>query len=70
MKKGHPQMILTETKPFPIDNPEPLYAAPQPRQWVGLTPQEVTALIMEGAAGGGWQGFAQRLSDKLMEKNA
>ena len=39
------------------------------REWVDATPQEVTALIMEGAAGGGWQGFAQRLSAFLKEKN-
>ncbi len=37
----------------------PLYAAPVRTK--DLTPHEITALIREGAAGGGWQGFAQRV---------
>lgn len=39
------------------------------RECVDLTCQEVTALIMEGAAGGGWQGFAERVQDAFKEKN-
>ena len=38
-------------------------------EWVDLTCEEVTALIREGAAGGGWQGFATRLQDAFKEKN-
>lgn len=37
--------------------------------WKELTPQEVYDLIREGAADGGWQHFAQRVSAKLKEKN-
>ena len=49
----------------------PLYAAPvsAKREWVDLTCQEITALIMEGAAGGGWQGFAERVLAAFKEKN-
>ena len=47
----------------------PLYAAPVERQWVDLTCEEVTALIRDGAADGGWQGFATRLQDAFKEKN-
>ena len=39
------------------------------REWVDLTCEEVTALIREGAAGGGWQGFATRIQDAFKEKN-
>jgi len=47
------------------------YAAPvsAKREWVDLTCQEITALIMEGAAGGGWQGFAERVLAAWKEKN-
>ena len=34
-----------------------------------LTPHEITALIREGAADGGWQGFAQRVIAADREKN-
>lgn len=49
----------------------PLYASPvsAKREWVGPTPQDVYGLVREGAAGGGWQGFASRLSAWLKEKN-
>ena len=51
----------------------PLYAEPVDakaiREWVDLTCEEVTALIREGAADGGWQGFATRVQDALKEKN-
>lgn len=36
---------------------------------VKLTPQEVYDLIREGAADGGWQGFASRVQDAFMAKN-
>ena len=36
-----------------------LYAAPVRTK--DLTPHDITALIREGAADGGWQGFAQRV---------
>ena len=39
------------------------------REWVDLTCEEVTALIREGAAGGGWQGFATRVQTAFKEKN-
>ena len=54
-----------------VDVGQPLYAAPvsEKREWVDLTCQEVTALIMEGAAGGGWQGFAERVQAAYKEKN-
>ena len=39
------------------------------REWVDLTCEEVTALIREGAADGGWQGFAIRLQTAFKEKN-
>ena len=39
------------------------------RKCVDLTCQEITALIMEGAAGGGWQGFAERVQAAFKEKN-
>ena len=39
------------------------------REWVDLTCEEVTALIREGAAGGGWQGFATRVQNAFKEKN-
>ena len=39
------------------------------RKCVDLTCQEITALIMEGAAGGGWQGFAERVLAAWKEKN-
>ena len=39
------------------------------REWVDLTCEEVTALIREGAADGGWQGFATRVQDAFKEKN-
>ena len=47
------------------------YAAPvsAKREWVDLTCEEVTALIREGAADGGWQGFAIRLQTAFKEKN-
>ena len=47
------------------------YAAPvsAKREWVDLTCGEVTALIREGAADGGWQGFAIRLQTAFKEKN-
>jgi hypothetical protein len=38
-------------------------------EWVDLTPHEVTEQIREGAADGGWQGFAQRITAKFKEKN-
>ena len=43
------------------------YAAPV--QQIDLTPYEITALIRDGAAGGGWQGFAQRVIAADREKN-
>ena len=39
------------------------------REWVDLTCEEVTSLIREGAAGGGWQGFAKRVQTAFKEKN-
>ena len=39
------------------------------REWVDLTCEEVTALIRDGAADGGWQGFATRVQDAFKEKN-
>lgn len=36
---------------------------------IKLTPQEVYDIIREGAAGGGWQGFASRVQDAFMKKN-
>ena len=39
------------------------------REWVDLTCEEVTMLIREGAADGGWQGFATRVQDAFKEKN-
>ena len=39
------------------------------REWVDLTCEEVTGLIREGAADGGWQGFATRVQDAFKEKN-
>lgn len=36
---------------------------------IKLTPQEVYDIIREGAAGGGWQGFASRVQDAFMIKN-
>lgn len=39
------------------------------REWVDLTCEEVTALIREGAADGGWQGFAERVQAAYKEKN-
>ena len=43
------------------------YAAPVRTK--DLTPHEITALIREGAADGGWQGFAQRVIAADREKN-
>jgi hypothetical protein len=37
--------------------------------WKDLTPQEVYDQIREGAADGGWQGFAQRITTAFKEKN-
>lgn len=37
--------------------------------WLDLSPKEVTMLIMNGAADGGWQGFAIAISKALKEKN-
>lgn len=37
--------------------------------WKLLTSQDVYDLIREGAAGGGWQGFAERLQTAFIEKN-
>ena len=34
-----------------------------------LTPSEVYDLIREGAADGGWQGFAERVQKAFAEKN-
>ena len=34
-----------------------------------LTPQEVYDIIREGAADGGWQGFASRVQDSFVIKN-
>lgn len=34
-----------------------------------LTPKEVYALIREGAASGGWQGFATAVQKAVEEKN-
>lgn len=48
-------------------DPIPLYAAPVRTK--DLTPYEITALIRDGAAGGGWQGFAQRVIAADREKN-
>ena len=39
------------------------------REWVDLTCEEVTTLIYEGAADGGWQGFATQVQDAFKEKN-
>ena len=38
-------------------------------EWKDLSPQEVYDLIRKGAADGGWQGFAQWVSNALKEKN-
>ena len=50
---------------------ERIYTAPvfEKREWVDLTCEEVTELIREGAADGGWQGFAIRLQTAFKEKN-
>lgn len=50
---------------------EELYAAPvsAKHEWVDLTCQEITALIIEGAADGGWQGFAERVQAAYKDKN-
>ena len=45
----------------------PLYAAPVRTK--DLTPHEITDLIREGAADGGWQGFAQSVIAADREKN-
>ena len=37
-------------------------------KWVDLTCEEVTALIREGAADGGWQGFAAQVQHAFKEK--
>lgn len=34
-----------------------------------LTPQEVYDLIRQGAADGGWQGFASKVQEALVKKN-
>lgn len=34
-----------------------------------LTPQEVYDLIRQGAADGGWQGFAERVQKAFEDKN-
>lgn len=34
-----------------------------------LTPKEVYDLIRQGAADGGWQGFAEHVQRALIEKN-
>ena len=39
------------------------------REWANLTCEKVTALIREGAADGGWQGFATRIQNAFKEKN-
>ena len=44
-------------------------AGQEERKWVDLTCEEVTALIREGAADGGWQGFATRVQTAFKEKN-
>ena len=48
-------------------DPIAVYAAPVRTK--DLTPHEITALIREGAADGGWQGFAQRVIAADREKN-
>ena len=63
---GTPKTI----KQFPNDKLERFAAlARAERELVDLTCEEVTALIREGAAGGGWQGFATRIQTAFKEKN-
>ena len=55
----------------PSDYDRKFWGDGQPQgEWVDLTPHEVTEAIREGAADGGWQGFAQRIVAKFKEKNA
>jgi hypothetical protein len=57
-----------EVNPAEIHTCSPQLKQPQ-GEWVDLTPHEVTEQIREGAADGGWQGFAQRITAKFKEKN-
>jgi hypothetical protein len=60
--------ILRRT--LPTDCEAAIAALPVPEvQWRNLTPQEVTDAIREGAADGGWQGFAERIIAKFKEIN-
>lgn len=49
----------------------PLYAAPQRREWVGLTEEEQTQVAWScGAMSADWLEFAKAIEAKLREKNA
>ena len=48
----------------------PLYTAPKPRQWVGLTQQDIDIAFDDTQEGGGFDDFARAIEAKLREKNA
>ena len=54
------------------DEGTPLYTAPQPRQWVGLTEEEVVQVlgnVRESVSGNVFLAFARAIEAKLQEKN-
>jgi hypothetical protein len=70
-KNWNPDVTFNEDGTFSLELPDgdEIRIIPPEREWVDLTCEEVTALIREGAADGGWQGFAIRLQTAFKEKN-
>jgi hypothetical protein len=59
----------SEPPPYAIEK-QPLYTAPPPRQWVGLTDEERFELaIQTGAMTADWLSFMKAVEDKLKAKN-
>jgi len=64
-KTGRPMVAWDNAKDIKLG--DKLYAAP--KQWVGLTDEEVSDVIDDVLEGGGWLDVARAIEQALKEKN-
>ena len=65
---GSLTVLKTKSHAFADHELEPLYTA-TPKQWVGLTDEEVSEVIDDVLEGGGWLDVARAIEQALKDKN-
>jgi hypothetical protein len=73
---GHEGAYALTTRPEQVNawkrkgwDVQPLYTAPQKREWVGLTQEDIDIAFDDTQEGGGFDDFARAIEAKLREKN-